>query len=117
MKTPTNDLRELEEKLSYIDKVVMDWYVARRQNEAIKQFCKDKYVFSDFECGEHGIVPPEPCCSECHQLDKNELIDEILGQLPKEADIGETGSYNHGYNQALSEVTALLNKMRGDSNG
>lgn len=60
---------------------------------------------------------------------QNELIDEILGQLPEETmnqwfgtdgesdwetRIRDGVDFDKGYNAALSEVTALLNKMKGE---
>ena len=111
MTKPTNDLRE--------------------QILAITEFTREIAVD-----GKRGYQRPETICEV--RLDKletllarrqNELIDLILGQLPEEWKLNikttagvykppETAShpieYWEGKNAALSEVTALLNKMKGE---
>lgn len=49
---------------SYVFEYIVE-LLALHDRELIKNFCKDKLVIQNFNCGKHGSVDPVPYCPKC----------------------------------------------------
>jgi len=79
-------------------------------------------TIKNFRCSKHGRVKPIPKCPECLQEQHNSLLDELLSEVkkkkykipPRNPSLARNleNMRQSGYNQALEDVTAIINHKK-----